>query len=71
MARKLFGKNIEPACEYCELGQTAQDNRMVLCKYKGVVPLHFSCRKFIYTPLKRIPKRPIILQKFSSEDFEA
>ncbi len=67
---KLFGARIDPACEYCRHGQASQDGQMILCRNKGIVAPYYSCRKFFYCPLKRIPKpRPKLLE-FSPEDFE-
>lgn len=57
MADKFFGRNIAPSCEYCERGRVTKDGKMVLCESKGIVFGKYSCRKFIYSPLKRIPKR--------------
>ena len=52
----LFRKKIEKSCEYCHHGTTI-DNEQVLCIKKGVVPLCGKCRKFVYDPCKRIPKK--------------
>lgn len=67
---KLFGGRIEPACEYCELGQSNTSGSMILCENKGVVAPYFSCRKFVYTPLKRIPKKPMPLPEYDLDDFK-
>ena len=66
---RLFGKNIEPACAYCENGKPSRDGSMILCDKKGVVSPYYSCRKFDYAPLKRIPKRPMPLPEYDSEEF--
>ena len=66
---KLFGKNIQPACEYCKFGEPSSDGQMVLCRNKGIVAPYFSCRKFSYCPLKRVPKRVHQLPQFSPGDF--
>ena len=71
MKFRFFGKNIEPACEYCALGKLTSDGKNVLCKKKGVTALHFKCRRFRYDPLRRIPKRPVpTTAEFTKEDFE-
>jgi hypothetical protein len=70
MAKKMFGGNIQPACEYCEHGTPSVDSNMVLCKKRGVVSPLYSCRKFKYTPLKRKPLSKPQLPVFSPEDFE-
>lgn len=70
IAPRLFGKNIEPACAYCENGSPSKDGSMILCDKKGIVSPYYSCRKFCYAPLKRVPKPPMPLPKYSAEDFK-
>ncbi len=70
MKKALFGNNINPACEYCELGKKTKDGKMVLCEKTGVVAPYYSCRKFKYDPLLRIPKRMPRPQKMTDEDFK-
>ena len=53
---------IEKVCEYCEHAAPLKDKNFMLCKTRGVVSVSFSCRKFLYDPLKRIPSRPVILE---------
>lgn len=67
---KLFGKNVEPACSYCELGRPDQDGQMVFCPKNGVVSPYYSCRRFQYAPLKRKPRGVRLLPKYRPEDFE-
>ena len=67
---KLFNKNIEPQCAYCEHGNASQDGNAVLCKHRGIVSNYFSCNKFIYDPLMRIPKKTPDLPVFDKSDFE-
>lgn len=69
MRRKLYGNNIQPACEYCARARRAVDGRVMLCTRKGVVPLYHRCRRFLYDPLKRIPYRQPALEKYKPEDF--
>jgi hypothetical protein len=59
---------IPPKCEYCELGKTLENER-VLCPKKGVVLNDYSCGRYIYDPLKRIPRTAPELPKFTGEDF--
>jgi hypothetical protein len=70
MGKKLFGKTIDPACEYCERGKITEDRKMVLCIHKGIVAPFYSCRKYIYDPTKRIPKRAKKLPEYSESDFK-
>lgn len=69
MKRKFFGSKIEPACEYCEFGKQTKDGQTVLCKHHGAVAPFFSCKKFVYAPLKRKPGKVRVLQKFEKSDF--
>lgn len=52
-----FDKKIEPKCAYCEHGQPGRSNKMILCTKCGIVNEDYSCKKFTYSPLKRIPDR--------------
>lgn len=67
---KYFGKHIDPACDYCLRGKRTADNLMILCKKKGVISPFYCCRKFIYDPLMRTPKRAPALPKYTQEDFK-
>lgn len=69
MGKKLYGKGIVPACAYCAKGDVASDKINVLCMKKGIVSCDYSCRRFKYDPLKRVPKIPPELEKFSAKDF--
>ncbi len=68
--KPLFGRNIEPACEYCENGSPTIDGQMIKCKYKGIISKHDSCKKFIYAPLKRVPKRRPSLPQYDPDEFK-
>lgn len=71
MKFRFFGKDIQPACEYCALGKLTSDGKNVLCKKKGVTALYYKCRRFRYDPLKRVPKKlPLAHGEFAKEDFE-
>ena len=69
MKHKFFGSKIEPACEYCEFGKKTSDGQTVLCKRNGVVAPFYSCKKFVYAPLKRVPGKVPVMQKFEKSDF--
>lgn len=69
--KKLFGNYIEPACQYCCLGRDTSDGQKVLCEKAGVVLPSYSCKKFIYDPLKRIPTRQVTkLPPLEQSDFK-
>ena len=56
---KYFDKNIQPKCDYCQFGKRAKDGDKVLCEKRGLVDASFSCGKFTYSPLKRIPVKQL------------
>ena len=56
---KYFDKNIQPKCDYCQFGKRAKDGDKVLCEKRGLVDSSFSCGKFTYSPLKRIPVKQL------------
>ncbi len=64
----LWHKKISPACAYCTHGSPAADQKMVLCKNRGVVSPYFACRKFRYDPLLRVPHRQE-LPHYDPKDF--
>ncbi len=68
---RLFRKDIEPRCAYCERGN-AINEREVICSRKGIVAPEFHCRGFRYDPLRREPPRPMKLEtsKHTAEDFK-
>jgi len=67
---KLFRKNIDPRCAYCQHGQKINEEE-VACVKRGIVPVEHHCRKFSYDPLKRVPPRPVTLEsgKLDEMDF--
>ena len=67
---KLFGKKIEPACVYCAYGKCNIEGNTEFCQKKGIIPSNNSCRKFSYDPLKRIPKKVVLFDNLSKNDFE-
>ncbi len=69
MKYTFFNCDIEPSCSYCEHGKLASDKNMVLCVKKGIVSKDYSCKKFFYSPLKRIPRRPVKPPAMNKEDF--
>lgn len=67
---KLFRRDMDPRCAYCEKGQQINE-REVACVKRGVVPAEYHCRAFRYDPLKRVPPRPAALdtEKLNEADF--
>lgn len=56
---KYFDKHITPKCDYCQFGKRSKAGNKVLCEKRGMVDCNFSCSKFIYSPLKRIPVKQL------------
>jgi hypothetical protein len=67
---RLFRKNIEPHCSYCERGRQINERQVACVKY-GIVPSEFHCGRFRYDPLKRVPPRPAVLdtKDLQEQDF--
>ena len=67
---KLFRKDIDPRCAYCQRGQQSNE-REVACMKRGIVPVEHHCRAFKYDPLKRVPPRPASLDthQLNESDF--
>lgn len=66
---KLFGNRIEPSCCICKFGKKSKDGQMILCNKCGVVAPYYSCRRYKYAPLKRVPHRYPALPKYENEEF--
>lgn len=71
MKNKLLEKKKYPAvCECCKHGRLSPDEKSVLCIKKGIVELDAKCRRYVYDPLKRRPKKPLLISKADPSDFE-
>ena len=71
MKSKLLEKNKYPEiCENCKHGRLSPDEESVLCIKKGIVALDGKCRRYSYDPLKRKPKKPLLVQQADPSDFE-
>ena len=55
----IFSKEIEKICAYCEHGRPILGTQDIICAKKGLVKADFGCARFLYTPLRRIPPRPL------------
>lgn len=56
---KYFDKSITPKCDYCQFGKRAKDGNKILCEKKGLVNADYSCGKFSYSPLRRVPVKQL------------
>ena len=70
MSKALFPQKAYGACKNCLHGRFSFDGMRILCIQNGVVDFEFSCRKYRYNPLKRVPRRAPLLPTFNSEEFE-
>lgn len=70
MKQKLFDTEIPPLCEYCTYGRAAASNLEILCVKRGIMKSEFSCNKFKYDPLKRIPRELPKLPEYAQSDFD-
>lgn len=70
MFNSWFRKDIPAACSLCRYGRISAKRGIILCEKRGVVSPDFSCRKFSYDPIKRIPKGRPKPMEFSEEDFK-
>ena len=55
----IFSKEIEKICAYCEFGKPIFGTDDIICPKKGLVRADHSCKKFLYSPLRRTPPKPI------------
>lgn len=70
MARsRLFGRSVAPACAYCAIGRPSLDNLTVACERMGFTQPSYHCNKFVYDPLKRVPRRAPLIRKYDEGDF--
>ena len=67
--KKLFGNNINPSCKYCELGKAGEGDK-IICEKFGEVKAYDSCKKVVYNPLKRIPKKELSLANSAVHDID-
>ena len=55
---KRKSDDVARLCEFCRFSAEIQTTDDMLCEHRGVVHKEYHCRKFVYDPLKRVPKRP-------------
>ena len=62
----------EYACGYCRFASEVSGTEDMLCRKRGVVSKRFICKKFIYDPLKRSPRRlpPLVIPELRIDDEE-
>ena len=66
-----FKTSIEPKCAYCQYGNRGKEENgtFILCDKKGPMKENECCKKFVYSPLKRIPVKQLNIEgALSAED---
>ena len=48
-------RELPEICRYCVRAHKLFDSDTMLCERKGVVSCRYTCRKFVYDPLKHVP----------------
>lgn len=48
-------RELPEICRYCVRAHKLFDSETMLCERKGVVSCRYTCRKFVYDPLKHVP----------------
>ena len=66
--KDFFKGDIIKCCAVCKRGRISASKKEVFCEKHGVMLTGDCCKKFVYEPLKRIPKQPDI-GTFTAEDF--
>ncbi len=67
MLRKKRDECYDEICEYCEHAMPIKDEEHVFCQKNGIVSRGHRCRKFLYDPLKRKPRRMPPLPRLDEE----
>lgn len=49
--------DIPKMCGCCRFASAIAGTEEMLCEHRGVVSQEYRCRKFVYDPLKRVPRR--------------
>jgi hypothetical protein len=57
-----FKTNIEPQCAYCQFSRRPEGGSRIVCEKLGLKEETDSCKKFVYSPLKRIPVKQLNIE---------
>ena len=52
---KASERELPEICRYCVNAHKLFDSETMLCEKKGVVSCRYTCRRFVYDPLKHVP----------------
>jgi len=62
--------NYDCICAFCEKSGNIYDEEFMMCKIRGIVAKSYSCKKFIYDPLKRVPPKAVVAPKLDFIDID-
>jgi succinate dehydrogenase flavin-adding protein (antitoxin of CptAB toxin-antitoxin module) len=48
----------------------SREGNKILCEKRGVVEMDYSCSKYVYSPLKRIPVKQLNIHGAFDDDIE-
>ncbi len=54
---KKKDEGLDKVCEFCRFASAISGTEEMLCEQRGVVAKAYGCRRFVYDPLKRVPRR--------------
>ena len=70
LSNRFFNKKIPKNCSYCANARKSKALNIIFCKFKGPVFENNCCGKYVYDPLKRVPRQTQPIGKFTIEDFD-
>lgn len=70
MAKSIFAVSEFRFCNSCKHGRNSNFGDKILCMHMGITDPYFSCKKYKYNPLKRIPFRAPVLPAFDKDEFK-
>jgi hypothetical protein len=68
MKKRKENAEIERCCARCEFATLLSQCDCILCAKKGIVSETYVCRRFVYDPLKRAPKRLPLIPKEETDE---
>ena len=70
MAKSIFAPSESRTCNSCQHGRNSNVGDKILCLHMGITDPYFSCKKYKYNPLKRVPFRAPLLPTFDKDEFK-
>ena len=68
----IYSKVENPKCNTCVYADIKENSGNALCKFKGMVPADFCCKKYKYDIFKKKvrPRKKLSAKKFTEDDFK-